>query len=221
MDRAAKLIGLKSDTSKPAPAAKPKAEPKVAVARPAAPSPLRPHRMARLVRTARSARSRHRPNSRRGPRRPSRLNSRRRLPATAPSPARRPWCPRATSTIAGRRSGRHIRQANIENGRACPAIFICRRCRPDPSGALKMPAYSAIDVCAMRARIRQAQANIENGRACPAIFRLRRCRPDPLTRTGRGSACTSCRSRRGRPRCGRPCPRSSGRSDCDRPPRAA
>ena len=39
VDRAAKLIGLKSDTSKPAPAAKPKAEPKVAVARPAAPKP--------------------------------------------------------------------------------------------------------------------------------------------------------------------------------------
>ncbi len=39
VDRAAKLIGLKSDDAKAAPAAKPKAEPKVAVARPAAPKP--------------------------------------------------------------------------------------------------------------------------------------------------------------------------------------
>ena len=39
------------------------------------------------------------------------------------------------------------------------------------------------------------------------------CSGMTITRTARGSACTSCLSRTGRPRCGRPCPRSSDRSD--------
>ena len=40
--------------------------------------------------------------------------------------------------------------------------------------------------------------------------------PCGTTRNGRGSACISCLSRTGRPRCGRPCPRSTDRSDCAR-----
>ena len=69
--------------------------------------------------------------------------------------------------------------------------------------------------CAARSCTQSRSLKRQTRRAMGRAFLLSaRMKPGPprLARSGRGSACISCRSRRGRPRCGRPCPRSPGRS---------